>query len=173
MKITIIGTSGGGKSTLARKISKAFNIPRLELDRLWFAHDGHVVMHGAPQEKQRVQEKIKHDVENFLHENTAWVCDGTYSKIQPLIAEQADIVVLIQRPLLFRLCSHVLRVFHGKDRHSEVTRIQDLMFTKTLVKRWLKNEDGDLTSFAKQFEAKTVTLHSFAEIDKFATTLFS
>lgn len=117
MKITIIGPSGGGKSTLARRIAHDFFVPRLELDRLWFQHRGYEVMNGTEEEKVLVQTKIKIDVETFLTQHPAWVCDGTYGKIQPIIAELADTVVLIQRPLLSRVKSHIMRVLKNDGRN--------------------------------------------------------
>jgi adenylate kinase family enzyme len=171
MKITIIGSSGGGKSTLARKISQTFSIPRLELDRIWFSYDGHKVMNGTPEQKQAVQEKIKSDVQKFLSEHESWVCDGTYSKIQPLIADVADTVVLIKRPLYQRIFSHIKRNLQNDGRHPEVSRGQDLRFVKTIIKRWWKKEDANLTEFSKQYSNKLVVLRSFKEIDRFFTSL--
>lgn len=171
MKITIIGSSGGGKSTLSRKISEKFDLPRFEIDRVWFLLGGHLVINGTPEEKQIVQEKIIEEVKKFLEVNDAWVCDGTYSKIQPLIADRADIVVLIQRPLVYRMASHLWRIITCDNRHSEVTPLQDLLFTKTLIKRWKKGEDVHLQEFTKVYSSKLVTLKSFSEIDRFFASL--
>lgn len=83
MKITIIGSSGGGKSTLARKINDKFAIPRLEIDRLWFSFAGHKVTNDRPEEKQVVQEKISGEVEKFLESNHDWVVTGRILKSSP------------------------------------------------------------------------------------------
>lgn len=171
MKITIIGPSGGGKSTLSRRVSREFGIPRFEIDRIWFKHDGHKYMNGSPDEKAIIQDKIRVELEDFLAHNESWVCDGTYSKIQPLIAGQADTVVLIQRPLIKRIQSHIVRILRGEDRHPEVTRSQDMVFTKVIIKRWLKNEDANLGEFVKQYQHKLVVLRSFADIDHYFKSL--
>jgi len=111
MKITIIGSSSGGKSTLSRKISQEFNIPRFEIDRVWFKHDGHEYLNnGTPEQKALVLQKVLTEIEKFLATNNSWVFDGTYSKLQSVIADQADIVIFIKRPLLRRIFSHVTRV---------------------------------------------------------------
>ena len=112
MRITVVGSSSGGKSTLTRKISKKFGVARLEMDRLWFESGGHeCLLRGCTEEeKQIVQDKIRDRVTKFLIENDNWVVDGTYSKIQPTIAEKADAVVLIRRSLIKRIFSHVVRV---------------------------------------------------------------
>lgn len=168
MKITIIGPSGGGKSTLARNISQTFNISRLEIDRLWFKYDGHKYSHTiTPEQKDLILGKIRTEVETFLTTNEEWVIDGTYSKLQPLIASEADIVVLIERPLLQRISSHLKRVLKKDNRHPEISLVTDFLFIKTIIKRWWKGENKKMKEFSKQYENKVVTLTSFKEIDEF------
>lgn len=171
MKITIIGTSGSGKSTLSRKISETFQLPRVEIDRIWFKHNGHKYLNGSPEEKELVMNKVTEEIKDFLSDNDAWVIDGTYSKIQPLIADKADVVIHIKRSLLRRVVGHILRVLRAKDRHPEVTKVQDLLFVKTIVKRWKKNEDQKLEEFTKLYKQKLVVLRSFKEIDTYFESL--
>lgn len=171
MKITIIGPSGGGKSTLSRKISQKFNIPRFEIDRVWFKYGGQLSMNGTPEEREIVSQKICVEIEEFLASNEQWVFDGTYSKLQPIIAEQADFVVLIKRPLLNRVFSHIRRVFKNDNRHPEIGRMQDLVFVKTIFKRWQKQEDTKLDEFVKQYKKKLLVLRNFKEIDSFFETV--
>lgn len=171
MKITIIGTSGSGKSTLSRKISETFKLPRVEIDRIWFKHDGHKYLNGTLEEKEVVMDKVTEEIQDFLSKSENWVIDGTYSKIQPIIAEQADVVIYIRRSLLKRVVGHILRVLRAKDRHPEVTKIQDLLFIKTIVKRWKKSEDQKLEEFTKKYSQKLVVLKSFKEIDVYFESL--
>ena len=171
MKITIIGTSGSGKSTLSRKISETFKLPRVEIDRIWFRYDGHKYLNGTVEEKEVVMNKVTDEIQDFLSKNENWVIDGTYSKIQPLIADKADVVVHIKRSLLRRVMSHVKRVMHGNDRHPEVTKMQDLLFIKTIVKRWRKREDKKLEDFTKQYTQKLIVLNNFKEIDGYFESL--
>ncbi len=171
MKITIIGASGSGKSTLSRKISEALLLPRIEIDRIWFKYNGHKYLNGSTEEKEAVMNKVKAEIQNFLSNNDMWVIDGTYPTIQSLIAEKANVVVHIKRSLLKRVFGHVLRVVRGKHRHPEVTKIQDLLFIKTIVKRWLKREDQKLEDFANQYSHKLVMLKNFEEIDEYFQSL--
>lgn len=166
MRITIIGPSSGGKSTLARKISDKYGVKRLELDRLWFEAGGHdCFINGCSEdEKNRVTERIKTGVKEFLSKNDNWVIDGTYSKIQPLIADMADEVVLIRRPLLNRVVSHVFRIIKNEWRHTETSRLQDLMFTKEIIRRWLSGENKKLDSWISNYDEKLTCLRSFKEI---------
>ncbi len=57
MRVTIIGYSGGGKTTLAKKIAKKFNIPHQQIDRIWFEAGGHTAK--SETEKERVRKIIE------------------------------------------------------------------------------------------------------------------
>ena len=171
MKLTIIGTSGSGKTTLSRKISEYFQLPRLEIDRIWFKYDGHKYVNGTAEEKEAVMTKVRKEIQDFLLKNENWVIDGTYSKIQPLIADGADVVIHIKRSLLKRTFSHIKRVFQGNDRHPEVSKLQDLIFIKTIIRRWGKGEDKRLENFTKDYTQKLVILRNFKEIDTYFESL--
>ncbi len=164
---------GSGKSTLTRKIGHKFSIPRLELDRLWFEAGGHdcLVSGCTDEEKQLVTEKIRQKISDFLSVNNQWIVDGTHSKVQPLVAQKADTVVLIQRSILKRLFSHVVRVIKGKDRHPETSWWEDLLHTKTIFDRWLRGGHNTQNEAAMLYKDKLVILKSFKEIDDYFNSL--
>jgi adenylate kinase family enzyme len=172
MKITILGPSGSGKSNLAKRISAQFNIARIEIDRIWHKHEGHKYLHGSTVEQyELITSKIRKEIEEFFSSNDSWVIEGSYTEIQPLIADKADVVILIKRHLVKRVWSHVIRIIKGKDRHPEVTKLQDIRFIKTIVRRWIKGEDTKFDEFAKQYSQKLIILKSFREIDRYFETL--
>lgn len=173
MRIIVIGSMGSGKSTLTRKIASTFNIPRLELDRLWFESGGNdCLVHGCTAEGEKlVREKIRQGVSEFLLAHNQWVVDGTHSKIQPLIAEKADTVVLIQRPILNRLISQVMRVLKGKDRHPETSWFQDMLHTKTILIKWMRGGHKAQREAVEPYKGKLLILKSFREIDNYFNSL--
>lgn len=69
MKIAIIGYSGSGKSTIARKLGEYYSCQVLHLDTVQY----------APNWIEREYEEKKSDVAEFL-KNDDWVIDGNYSK---------------------------------------------------------------------------------------------
>lgn len=176
MKITIIGPSSSGKTTLSRKISNHFNIPRLEIDRLWFEYGGHKLSlskNSTEEQKESVRVRISAAIENFLSQNDNWVIDGTYSKIQPLIADQADTFIYIERPLYRRIFSHLKRVLKNDNRHPETTIWEDIKFTKEIVKRCNKEEKRKFKKLCDSYKNKLIVLKSFKQIDEYLYNLFA
>lgn len=83
-RISVVGTTGSGKTTLARQISQCRQIPHIELDALhwgpnWTAASDQVF-------RARVAEALKGD---------CWVVDGNYSQVRGLVWSQADTVVFL------------------------------------------------------------------------------
>ena len=140
---------------------------------MWFEAGGHecFINNCTDEEKQLVQDKIRQRVTDFLQTNDNWVVDGTYSKIQPAIAEKADSVVLIRRPLMKRIFSHLSRIIKGKDRHPETGLWQDIMFTKAIIRRWRQGEQTKLDEVLLPYQDKLVTLRSFKQIDEYFDSL--
>jgi adenylate kinase family enzyme len=100
-RIVVVGTTGAGKSTLARKLSHLLDVPHVELDALsWEA--GWVT---APTEvfRQRVEDALAGD---------AWVVDGNYGNVRDLVWPKATAVVWLDHPLrvvAWRLFRRTLR----------------------------------------------------------------
>lgn len=81
-RISVVGTTGSGKTTLARSISQHRQIPHIELDALhWDAN-------WTAASDQVFRERVT----QALHGST-WVVDGNYSKVRDIVWGQADTVV--------------------------------------------------------------------------------
>jgi len=79
-RVTVNGTSGAGKTTLARRIGELLDVPHTELDALF---------HGPGWSPR---ERFLTDVEAFISQ-PAWVCEFQYDAARPLIADRADLMV--------------------------------------------------------------------------------
>lgn len=83
-RISVIGTTGSGKTTLARQIAQRLQIPHIELDALhwepnWAAASEQVF-------RERVTEVVSGD---------RWIIDGNYSGVRDIVWGQADTVVFL------------------------------------------------------------------------------
>jgi adenylate kinase family enzyme len=167
MKLTIIGYSGGGKTTLAKKIAAEFNIPHQQIDRIWFEAGGHKVQSEA--ESEAVRNIIETKVTEFAKQDS-WVSDGFYSRAQGIIADTADRVVVIELPLLRRLYNHWKRILKKDGRHPEITTLHDFLHSFEIIKRTFTFKQR-LETFKVKYHEKVVVLRSFKEIDVFFENL--
>lgn len=81
-RVSVVGNSGSGKTTIARRLARALGVPHLELDAI-FHQPGWVPL---PVNEFRAQ------VSEFVAA-PAWVVDGNYSAVRDLVWARADTVV--------------------------------------------------------------------------------
>ncbi|KAA1419017.1 hypothetical protein F0U44_11175 [Nocardioides humilatus] len=84
-RVSVVGSSGAGKTTLARRLADAIDAPHVELDALFW---------GAGWTQATADELAARVVEATGAD--AWVVDGNYqSKVGTLVWNRADTVVWI------------------------------------------------------------------------------
>ncbi len=87
MKINVVGTSGSGKSTVAKRISKKLDIPYIELDCVfwgpnWYCPPDAVFFGNLEKELNQAD----------------WVLDGNYTRTEHLKWQDVDFVVWVDLP---------------------------------------------------------------------------
>ena len=92
-RIAVVGGSGSGKTTVARRLAELHDLPCVELDALYWGPD------WTPRPEQdfrtRVDAAIAAD---------AWVVDGNYyGRLHDLVLARADFVVWLDLPLRITL----------------------------------------------------------------------
>jgi adenylate kinase family enzyme len=88
-KIAVVGTTGSGKTTFARRLAKHVGAPCVELDAL----------HWGPNWSECSEEEFQARVRSAIAAD-AWVVDGSYAgKLGDLVLERADLVVWLDLPL--------------------------------------------------------------------------
>ncbi len=84
MKINVVGTSGVGKSTLARRLSQTLSLPYIEMDRLYWRPD----WQGTPDDELFARLTEATDA-------PGWVLDGNYNRSRPVKWRDVDMVVWV------------------------------------------------------------------------------
>jgi adenylate kinase family enzyme len=100
-RISVVGSSGSGKTTFAERLAARLDVPHIELDAFHWEPGWTVA--DLESFRERVTEAIAAE---------RWVCDGNYSKIRPLVLARADTVVWLDLPLricLFRILRRTAR----------------------------------------------------------------
>jgi adenylate kinase family enzyme len=83
-RVSVVGSTGSGKTTFATALAERLGVVCVEIDALYWGPD----WSGATDDELAwaVSEAAAGD---------AWVIDGNYSRVQPLIWERADTVVFL------------------------------------------------------------------------------
>jgi adenylate kinase family enzyme len=87
-RIAVIGTTGSGKTTLARRLATRLRIPHVELDAL----------HWDAGWKQAPREVFRERVERALL-GDRWVADGNYGVVRDIVWGRADTLVWLDYSL--------------------------------------------------------------------------
>ena len=83
-KIIIIGCSGSGKSTFARKLSAKINIPLYYLDMIWYKPDKTTLT------KKEFDEQL-----GALLDKDMWITDGNYQRTLEMRLKKCDTIFLL------------------------------------------------------------------------------
>ena len=96
IRIVITGTSGAGKTTLARTTAARLAMPHLELDAInWQSGWRDLVRHDPPEFIRRVTDAAAAE---------EWVADGNYGPVRDVLWRRATHLVWLdyQRPVIMR-----------------------------------------------------------------------
>lgn len=170
MKISIIGYSGSGKSTSAKKLGELYNIPVLHLDTVQFLKNW----------QERPVEESQKIVSDFMTENESWVIDGNYSAfLQKERFEQADLILFFDFPrrVCFPRAFKRFLKFKGKSRPDMTSGCNekfDFQFAKwILVDGRAKKYRDKYENNMKIYAEKAVRLKNQKQADDLFQNLFS
>lgn len=161
-KILVIGSSGAGKSTFARRLGGILKLDVIHLDWHYWSR-GWV---ETPKDKWRM-------VVDELLERDSWIIDGNYGGTLDLRLEACDAVVFLDLPRLVCLGRVLKRVaLYRKEPRPDMAagcpEKVDLEFFKYIWDYPRKRKPGVLEKLKSYSESKAVTiLSSQSEIESF------
>ena len=171
-RISVIGTSGSGKSTFADKLARILHIPHVELDALHWEAD------WIPAHRDVFRSRVREAVGA-----ERWVVDGNYSKsARDLVWERADTIVWLDfsftvtlgrvlRRTIYRLVTGEECCNGNHERlGAALSRDSVIMWTLQSYKRH-RMEYPLLLVTQEQRGARTVRLHSPKEADRWLMRL--
>ncbi len=163
-RISVVGTSGSGKTTVGRAIADRLGIPFVELDALaWL-----------PGWTNRSLAELRELVEERTR-GPAWVVDGNYSKVRDIVWGRADTVVWLDYPfrrvfgqLLRRTLRRALRREELWNGNRESLRMS--FFSRESILLWAirtyprrKREYPELLARPEHAHLRVIRLRSPAE----------
>lgn len=111
MRVMVVGTSGSGKTTFARRLAKVLDVPHIELDAInWQPGWRDLTTHDPAEFDRRVEAAASDD---------GWVTDGSYGRVWPILARRAHHIVWIDysRAVVMRrvIWRSLVRAIGGKE----------------------------------------------------------
>jgi adenylate kinase family enzyme len=100
-RVSVVGSTGSGKTTFAAALAGRLSVPHIELDAIHWGPNWSAV--DAETFRSRVREATSGE---------AWVCDGNYSAVRPIVLERADTVAWLDLPLRTCLARTLRRTAH-------------------------------------------------------------
>lgn len=108
-RINVIGTSGSGKSTVAKKIAKKLSIPYVEMDRIFWGPNW-----SCPSDEEFFT-NLKNEISS-----DKWVLDGNYTRTIPIKWKKAQLIVWVDLPFKNTLYQAVTRAYKRAKSKDEI-----------------------------------------------------
>jgi len=164
MKIRIIGCSGSGKTYLAKRLSKKYNIPNFDLDDIQWDNSQNSYGVKMPIEKR---DQMLYDI----LQHSDWIIDGVYYAWVRKSFEDADVIYVLDMPkwlYRFRIIKRFIRRRVGLEKGKKETlkSVYNLLkWTDTFQNTNMK----EIVRILETYKEKVVFIKKKAEIDRILT----
>ena len=149
-KISIIGGSGTGKTTLSNNLAAELNLPIIHIDAI--QHLENWETRDKAERDKIILEKIKEN---------KWIMDGTYSATLKERIQKADIVIYLDYSSFAQIKGILGRYLknHGKEK-KEIPGCKERMSWDFFmwVCNWRKNKRPKIIEDIKQVDSKKVLI---------------
>ena len=173
-RISVVGTSGSGKTTTAAQIAQRLNIPHVELDAL----------HWEPNWTEAPLDIFRERVAQALS-GDAWAVDGNYGKTRDIVWGRADTVVWLDYALPVIMWQLLCRTVRRSVTQEELwsgnrETLGKALFSRESILRWAlqtykrrRREYPVLLGKPENAHLATIRLRSPRETRQWLTSLTS
>ncbi|NNC96341.1 MAG: AAA family ATPase [Chitinophagales bacterium] len=153
----VIGSSGSGKTTFAKRLAQVLSISHLELD----------TYHWSANWTEVSDEEFKKKVHGFLAANDSWIIDGNYSQLRETIWPQADTIIWLNYPFILTFYRSLKRsikriILKEKLFGGNVETFKRTFFSKDSILLWVIKTHGQ----RRTGYPKILLKEEFANADK-------
>ena len=131
MKILIIGTVGTGKTTLAKKLSKQYNIEYYEIDSIVHDDDNGGIKRTFKQQDEIIKE---------INKNNKWIIEGVLRENLFYLLDLSDKIILLDVNRRKRNIRILIRYIKQKLKLEQVNYTPSLKMLKSMYK-WSEKYD--------------------------------
>jgi adenylate kinase family enzyme len=135
----VVGTSGSGKTTMAKRLAERLSVPHIELDAL----------HWGPNWTEEPNEVLRERAEQAVSGKNGWTVDGNYSAVRDIVWPRADTVVWLDYSLpliMWRMTRRIISrsILREPFWHDNRESLLRHLFTKDSLYLWI------LTTYRKR-----------------------
>ena len=159
-RIIILGCSGSGKSTFAKKLKVKTDLPLYHLDNIWWNEDRTHISRDEFDKKQK--ELIQKD---------SWIIDGNYGRTYEMRIKACDTVIFLDYSE--EVCLKGISARVGKER-SDIPWTEDSLNPELVkwVKEFHTQDRPKVYSLLKKYPDKQVFIFTTrSQADKWLTDL--
>ena len=142
MKILIIGTVGTGKTTLAKKLSKQYNIKYYEIDSIVHDDDNGGIKRTFKQQDEIIKE---------INKNNNWIIEGVLRENLYYLLDLSERIILLDVNKRKRNIRILKRYIKQKLKLEQVNYTPSLKMLKNMYK-WSRKYEENKKTFIKKLD---------------------
>lgn len=159
-KIHIIGGPGSGETYSARKLQQATNVTAYDLDQVFWDQSQHSYAQAS--------EELRTEKLNTILEKDDWIIEGVYYKWLDKSFESADLIIILNPPLIKRQWRILKRFLVRKFLLGNFKK--ETLSSFIYMWRWNKKFDDDnmirIARFIEKYKEKTIYCSSYKALER-------